>query len=256
MSILFLDIETAPNIGYIWDLYTKAPINPDMITQQHQVLCAAWMFEGEQTVTWVDLACPNKKQRRHSLQLLYDAIEKADVVCGWNSKNFDEKHIRTMFLMEGMKPPLENRSLDLYHLVRRRFKFPSNKLGYVAKALGIGVKAETGGWKTWAGYMARDAEAIATMAEYNVEDVRLLARIYRRLDGWLGATTTPMGPAGTCKACGGHVISWGYTLNGKHRVRCKVCKATGIMGRVRQKTRKESSAQGPAKSSAQRKRKA
>jgi len=64
---------------------------------------------------------------------LHALMDEADVVCGWNSTTFDHKHIKREFLEAGMLPPSPTKDLDLMRVVKSQFRFPSNKLDYVAQ---------------------------------------------------------------------------------------------------------------------------
>jgi uncharacterized protein YprB with RNaseH-like and TPR domain len=94
-------------------------------------------------------------------------MEEADVLVGWNSAAFDSKHIKREFIENGYLPPSPYKEMDLMRVVKSQFKFPSNKLDYVAQTLGVGAKVQHSGFDLWVKCMADDKKAWAEMKEYH-----------------------------------------------------------------------------------------
>jgi rubredoxin len=69
--------------------------------------------------------------------------------------------------------------------VKKRFKFPSNKLDYVSGALGLGNKTPHDGMPLWVSCMADDPKAWKLMEKYNRQDVVLTEKLYDRLLPWI-----------------------------------------------------------------------
>ena len=44
-KLLFIDIETAPALSYVWSLFQKSPINHEMQVERTEMLgfCAKWL---------------------------------------------------------------------------------------------------------------------------------------------------------------------------------------------------------------------
>jgi len=175
------------------------------------------------------------------LQALHDLMDEADVLVGWNSKGFDHKHINREFLEAGILPPSPTKDFDLMALVKRKFRFPSNKLDYVAQRLGVGAKVSHTGFDLWLGVMAGNAKAWATMKKYQIQDVKLLVDLYEILrpwaDGQLPNAALTNGKPDSCVACGGtHLTVRGryYTSSVSYpRYRCFDC---GKWQRLRSQT--------------------
>ena len=85
----------------------------------------------------------------------------------------------------GMVPPTRYKEIDLLKVVRKKFRFPSNKLDYVAQALGLGSKVNHKGMMLWRECMAGDKRAWNTMRKYNIQDVQLLDDLYTVLLPWI-----------------------------------------------------------------------
>ena len=116
---------------------------------------------------------------------VHKLLDDADAVCHFNGKKFDIPTLNKEFLLHGMAPPSPFKHIDLLQTCRQQFKFASNKLDYVAQALGEGAKVEHKGMELWRGCMGGDAASWRVMESYNRHDVRLTERLYERLKPWI-----------------------------------------------------------------------
>lgn len=179
--VLTVDIETSPHLAWTFSTW-NTNISPDMIVEPSRVLCfaAKWLdekrviFHGE----WQD---SHDAMVRHAHELL----NAADIVITYNGPGFDEKHLDREFLLAGLPPTSPYLSIDLLKTTRGRFKFPSNRLGQVGQALGIGSKLDTGGWSLWQGVLAGEEKARNKFARYNKQDVNLTEQLFRVLAPWI-----------------------------------------------------------------------
>lgn len=119
------------------------------------------------------------------LDAAHSMLSEADVVVGYNSKRFDMLHLNREFVLAGMQPPAPYQQVDLLAVVRRQFKFPSNKLDYVAQALNLGGKTSHTGFQLWVDCMADDPKAWALMKKYNKQDVVITEALYDKLLPWI-----------------------------------------------------------------------
>lgn len=117
--------------------------------------------------------------RAHSL------LDEADIVVHWNGKSFDVPHLQREFLVFGLKPPSPFKQIDLMKVVKKEFRFPSNKLDYVAQQLLGKAKVSHTGHNLWMQCLQRDPKAWALMKKYNREDVRLTDELYEYLRPWI-----------------------------------------------------------------------
>jgi DNA polymerase elongation subunit (family B)/DNA-directed RNA polymerase subunit RPC12/RpoP len=161
------------------------------------------------------------------LDELHKVMDEADVLIGWNSAAFDSKHIKREFIENGYLPPSPWIELDLMRVVRSQFKFPSNKLDYVAQKLGVGAKVKHSGFQLWLDCMAGNAKAWKEMKEYQIQDVNLLLDLYDILLPWIknhphiGASE---GRPEACRNCGhGVLISNGSQTSGAGKYRKYKC---------------------------------
>lgn len=228
MNILFLDLETSPNLAYVWGLWNQN-IAISQIEASTEVICFGARWQGSDKVIF-------KSQHHHGkeamLAELHKLMNKADVLVGWNSAAFDSKHIKREFIENGLLPPTPWIELDLMRIVKKHFKFPSNKLDYVAQKLGVGAKVQHTGFQLWLDCMAGNNKAWAMMREYQEQDVNLLLDLYDKLLPWIDnhphIGVSEGNPDG-CRNCGStELIKAGMKLTqtGKYqRMQCKICGA-------------------------------
>jgi predicted RNA-binding Zn-ribbon protein involved in translation (DUF1610 family) len=181
MKILFLDLETSPNLAFVWGLWDQN-VAINQLMESTEVICFGARWYGEKKVTFRSTHHDGKKKMLKDLHAL---MEEADVLVGWNSAAFDSKHIKREFLEANMLPPSPYKELDLMRVVKSQFKFPSNKLDYVAQTLGVGAKVQHSGFDLWIGCMAGEKKSWAKMKEYQIQDVNLLIDLYEKLKPWI-----------------------------------------------------------------------
>lgn len=180
MKILMLDIETTPMQVYAWGLWDQN-ISIDQIIKPTEMLCFGARWLGEKKVIFKSVHHDGKKAM---LEELHRLMDEADILVGWNSAAFDHKHINREFLENGLMPPSPVKDLDLMSVTKANFQFPSNKLDYVAQALGVGAKVKHSGFSLWIKCMADDPKAWVEMKKYQIQDVNLLIDLYYVLLPW------------------------------------------------------------------------
>lgn len=185
-KILLLDIETAPNLAYIWGLYQELT-TMDMIEREWYILCwrAKWLNEkkifGSALIDFPKEYKKNPENDYHILLPLWKMLDEADIVITHNGVGFDLKKINSRFLVHGMKPPSPYKTVDTLIIARNKFGFTSNKLGDLCKTLGIGSKKETGGFNLWRQCMQGIRTAWNKMIKYCSWDVVLLEKVYLKI---------------------------------------------------------------------------
>jgi DNA polymerase III epsilon subunit-like protein len=115
------------------------------------------------------------------MEAAFKLLEEADAIVHYNGRKFDIPMLNTEFLELQMGIPEPFEQIDLLPPVRKNFRFPSNKLDYICKRLGIGAKVSHRGMELWTDVMEGDKAACAEMKEYNIQDVHLLGPLYDRL---------------------------------------------------------------------------
>jgi DNA polymerase elongation subunit (family B) len=229
--ILIFDLETAPNLAYVWDMYEQ---NVIANKQERYILSVSYKWLHEKKV--YSYALPDfklyKKDPTNDRELVKELrflFDEADIVIAHNGNEFDIKMANAAFLRHGLRPPSPFRSIDTLKILRSNFRLNSNKLNDVGELLGIGEKVETGGWKLWEGCIRGDKSAWEKMVRYNKNDVILLEKVYLKLRGWMNQHPSLNSFSGVdnCPSCGSdhlHARGWSYSnLSRRKRYQCQNC---------------------------------
>ena len=145
MKILLIDIETTPNLAHVWGLWQQN-VGLSQLLESTEMMCFAAKFVGDKRTQFYSTFWDGKETM---VQKAWDLLNEADVVVGWNSRSFDEKHLNREFLQAGLTPPSPYKSLDLMLAVKKKFRLPSNKLQYVSTMLGLAGKVQHSGFELW-----------------------------------------------------------------------------------------------------------
>lgn len=202
VKVLFIDIETMPHEVYTWGLW-------DQNVALSQIIQPGWVFGfsakwlGEKETIWVG---DDTVGHAAMIRMAHAMLSQADIVVTYNGISFDIPHLQREFLLAGLTPPKPYKQIDLMRVVKKQFKFASNKLDFISQQLGLGRKTSHEGFDLWVKCMAGDPKALRKMAVYAKQDVKLTEKLYHYLLPWL--TNVPHigqmdGQANSCWACGG-----------------------------------------------------
>lgn len=225
MKILLLDIETAPNTAYVWGLW-KQNISISQIVDSSSMLCwaAKWLDENEYEFSSI------MQGKKKMLKGIHKLLNEADAVVHYNGSRFDIPTLNKEFLEAGMSPPSPYAQIDLLKTARQQFRFPSNKLDYVARALGLEGKVKHEGFELWIKCMNKDKDAWERMEEYNIQDVYLLESVYHEFLPWIKNHPNKAihdDSEHSCPSCGSKNIQkrgYNVTRGGKYqRYQCSDC---------------------------------
>lgn len=179
--ILLLDLETSPNVAHVWGLWNQN-VSIKQLLESTEVICFGARWLGDESV---EIRSVHVDGKQKMLERIWDLMDQADVIAGWNTKKFDVKHLNREFVENGMLPPSPHIDLDLMVKSKAVFNFPSNKLDYFVQKMNIGKKVAHEGHELWIKCMAGDEAAWARMYEYQKHDVDLLAGVYEKLQPWI-----------------------------------------------------------------------
>lgn len=208
--VLTLDIETSPNLGYFWQLW-DVNISVTQVLEPSRVLCYAGKWLGEKRTTCVSEFHDGKKVM---VQTMWDMLNDADIVVGYNHVRFDIPHMNREFMLAGLVPPSPVQHIDLLTVMRRNFKMMSNKLGYVTAAVGLDTKLDTGGQALWNQVMAGDRAAWDKFRRYNIQDVVITEQLFTLLSPWIKSPHAGLwtGNLSSCYACASvNLVAHGVT---------------------------------------------
>jgi hypothetical protein len=228
MKILSLDVETSPNLAYVWRLFHIDSLTNDKILRASQMICfAAKWIEAESADTETMFFSDFTDGHQSMLERLFDLLDQTDVLVHYNGLTFDEPQCNRELITNGFNPPAPYKRVDLYRTIRSKFAFPSGKLDFVCQELGIGKKAEHEGFELWKGCMANNPDAWATMEAYNRQDAVLNEELYRVLLPWIPGLPSYGADLGqdVCPACGSDDLSpQGYALTKTGRYQRYLCR--------------------------------
>ena len=226
MKLLLLDIETAPNVVHVWGLWQQN-VAINQILDAGYVMCWAAKWIGDDEIFFDSVQRSGSKKM---LRGIHSLLEEADAVIHYNGARFDIPTLNKEFLLHGMLPPATYKQIDLLRTARAQFKFPSNKLDYVANALKVGKKVKHAGHELWIRCLNGDKDAWEEMETYNINDVVILEGVYRKLLPWIKNHPNHgvhNDKEEVCPSCGGSHLQrrgFSFTAMGKfQRFQCIDC---------------------------------
>lgn len=231
-KILYLDIECTPNIADVWGLRDQN-IGLSQLKQASRIMGFAYRWNRDTPARWIG----EDKYPRFLIALaahwLYD---HCDIVVTYNGNNYDNKVLNAEWVNLGLTPPAPYKSIDLYRVVAKHFRFPSKKLAYVSQELLGDTKVQHSGHDLWnacldPGVSERERRAAwKLMRKYCRQDVDLLVPLHDRLKPWLPDTANIAiieGNRNGCPKCGSsNLVKRGFhdTATRRYqRYRCGSC---------------------------------
>lgn len=187
-KVLFIDIETAPILTYVWGLFNQN-IGLEQIKEDWHLLSWAAKWGDSKEVLYMDQrSAKNIEDDKKIAAGAWKLLDEADVVVTQNGKAFDIKKLNARFIVNGMKPPSSFRSYDTLEVAKKKFGFTSNKLAYMTEKLNSKYKKleheQFPGFKLWRECLAGNKKAWNEMEKYNKHDVLALEELYYKLAPW------------------------------------------------------------------------
>lgn len=224
---LFIDIETSPNVVYSWRVGYKIAINYENIVEERAIVCIGYKWQGGpvQHLTW------KKGDDKAMLAAFIPILESADEVVAHYGDRFDMPWLRARAAFHGIPVSPYIKTIDTKAQSARLFYFNSNRLDYLSQFLGLGKKIDTD-FDLWKDVVAGDEAALAKMVRYCRHDVRLLERVYLRLESYNKPKThqgvTNGGIKSDCPQCGStDTMRVGMKVTGsgtrRPRMKCRNC---------------------------------
>jgi uncharacterized protein YprB with RNaseH-like and TPR domain len=232
--VLFLDIETAPILGYVWSLWDQN-VGLNQIHSDWFVLSWSAKWLGESKVMYQDQRkAKNIEDDSKLLAGMWKLLDAADIIVTQNGKAFDQKRLNARFIIQGFAPPSPFKHIDTKLIASKHFGFTSNKLEYMAERLCTQKKLrhhKFEGFELWRECLRGNQAAWREMEKYNRQDVLVLEELYHRLVPWDDTVNFALytdEPEHVCR-CGSKEFErrgWHYTSTGKfQRYRCRKCGA-------------------------------
>ncbi len=227
---IFYDIETAPSLGYYYDLWKEGNIVSTV--QPWFMLSFAYKVQGERKIHYHCLAdypgySKNKKCDKALVTDLHRLVfSSATCLVGHNIDCFDSKKSKARFLYHGLPPTRPIPTIDTLKILRRVFKLESNRLAVAGEFLGLGGKTVTTGWKMFEAAIDGDERAWKMLGTYNRRDVDLTERVHDRILPW--AQNLPfIADNGDCPSCrSSRVTKQGLKIGragNRQQLKCQDC---------------------------------
>lgn len=177
--ILTIDIERLPGLAYVWEPRTKY-IAPRNFKEWPRMICWAARWYGQSRVMFE----AEWKDRDRMIQRAWELYDEADAVVTFNGVNFDNRHLRSDWLLAGMAPPRPWKDIDLYRQAKK-FGFESKSMDSLTRRLGRPGKETFYSVEMALAAVNGNKEAQKQLRTYNVGDIELTEWLHDRLLGWL-----------------------------------------------------------------------
>lgn len=177
-KIFIFDIETLFLKVRTWSLYPKY-IDYKQIIQDKCILSwsGKWLYSSE---VMGDVLTPQEATDRNDKRILegiWKLMDESDVILAHNGARFDVKELNSRFLLHSLPPPSPYQVIDTLLVLKKHFRYTSNRLDYIGKFLVDDQKIPTN-FELWERCDKGEQEALKEMLEYNKQDVNLLEEVY------------------------------------------------------------------------------
>ena len=222
-KILVCDIEWSPAKAYVWRMWDEN-ITPDQLLDAGGLLCFSWHWLGSKEFGFMSEWADGKEAMAIVLR---DILDDADAVITYNGDKYDLPKIRGHLMLEGQKPFAPPTSIDLIKTIKK-LGFVMNRLAYIAPLLGVGQKMKHEGFALWRSVLEGDPKAQARMRKYCVQDVRVTAKLYQKIQPFIQDHPHLGDNKGACGSCGSnHVQMRGYRRTKYFKVQRLQCQECG-----------------------------
>jgi len=177
-KVLTFDIERRPGVYLEW-----APRNQGFMGRDKQLIrsstisfSAKWydqrgtIYHAIAPVDSMFMQPEDVPGYREMLVALYDLLNQADIVVGFNSARFDQAKVLGEFARLGLGEPSPFRTLDIMRTTKR-MGWDYSSLAETLSALGLEGKLAHQGFQLWVDFLRGDTKAHKTMEKYNRQDV-------------------------------------------------------------------------------------
>jgi uncharacterized protein YprB with RNaseH-like and TPR domain len=239
--ILFFDIESTPNLAFIWGL-GKQHVGYEQIAKERKISCISYKFSDEKEVKSLKM-----NMDQHDINLYDDEADKemliefskiyatADLAVAHNGISFDIGTIRARLLKHGLTD-ITPIVFDDTYIKSKSLRTNSHKLDYLSRYLNIGTKAAHP-YSLWTRIMLGDKKALKETVKYCEQDVKLLEKVYNKLLPFFKSNLSRavFGEDPTkCANCGGKLQKNGFKLTHsvkRQRFQCSKCGRYHIGGK-------------------------
>jgi DNA polymerase elongation subunit (family B) len=157
---LFFDIETSPCIGLFWRPGYNLTVSHENVLREPAIICIAWKWAGRKRIhhlTW-----DSNQNDKQMLTQFIKVMHTADEIVAHCGDNFDIPWLRARCLKHRIPMAPTFVSIDTLKEAKSKFRFPSNRLDYIAQYLEIGKKVHTE-FELWKRVMSGEKAALREM---------------------------------------------------------------------------------------------
>lgn len=160
--------------------------NPDNILRDGCILGYGykWLFQPGAVAKVLTPKEAIAQDDKRIVQDIWNILEKADIVIAHNGDYFDFPWVNAQFLKHGLPVPSPYQTVDTRTAAKKAFRFPSYKLDYIAKRLGLPTKYHTD-FDLWKQCREGNPAALEYMRNYNEQDIYVLEDVYVALRPWI-----------------------------------------------------------------------
>jgi hypothetical protein len=234
--ILIYDIETLPNQGWFFSLYTDKRSIPLAFVEKAKSVCTiAYKWLGDvdaHVISIADFPFADPYDDKWVIKTFLPVLEQAHYTVAHFGSGFDEPFLAARCMVNGLPPFPPVCNIDTYRLAKSRFKdsLNSNKLDHLGTLLEVGNKNHTDA-SLWVRCAKGDRDAIAEMAAYNKQDVALLEQVFVKMLPYVKSKINLNllldDAVFRCRSCGSSNLELkGFELTAatlRHRYRCLDC---------------------------------
>ena len=189
VKFLIYDIEISPILGWAYNRY-KANILK--VEEEQKLMSFAYMVvtvDGSNTVLDGDynkIQCITLEDVSYNekalTEKLHNLFNECDVIVGFNSKQFDDKHTTKYFIKQKLEPIAPLKQIDLLREWKKVARLTGNHLESINEYLFNEKKTEEKIGDIWHECIVdRDKEAYKLLKEYNKQDIVLTYNILKEL---------------------------------------------------------------------------
>lgn len=227
--VLLYDLEVSPCVAWVWGSGQQF-VGAHQLMNSGKIICIAYSFSHWEPNKVKHLMWDSKQDDKTMLEKFLEVAAKADVIVGHNGDSFDKKWVNARCAYHNLPTLQGTITEDTYRQMKREFRLPSFKLGYVCKYFNIPGKLSTNS-DLWQDVTFRnDRNALKDMVAYCDNDVLILKELYKRMFPYVVHKINRAvfnGDKDSCPRCGSKNLvrnGCAFTSTGKYRrYRCNDC---------------------------------
>lgn len=183
--VLIFDIETAPEVAYVWQRW-KANVAPVQVIQRSFMLswAAKWLGTDEVFADALPFSSEYEGDKTNDyliVKSIWHMLDGADVVVAHNGIRFDLAYLNSRFIVHNLGMPSPYKVVDTLQIAKKYFRFPANSLKELIAYLGVEEDKLDTNFQLWDGCMKGDLDSWHDMVEYNKRDITTLEQVYLKL---------------------------------------------------------------------------